>query len=143
VRRVDLAGAAHLQLVKGVVALRPKDAMVGAMLPGWRFQQRARGLQEDTIAPRGAAGAPVPGVHQRVPVELMSVACGRVDGGVDRGTPAGAVDDPRHQSELRLFSEYLCDAGYGWAGECGEAFGTHRCRSDLPRVEHDRAPGRL
>jgi hypothetical protein len=30
--RVDLAGAAHLAMVSGVVQLRPEDAMVEAML---------------------------------------------------------------------------------------------------------------
>ena len=42
--RVDLAGAARLELVSGVVRLRPEDAMVEAMLSGWRAQQVARGL---------------------------------------------------------------------------------------------------
>ena len=32
--RVDLAGAANLQLVSGVVQLHPEDAMVEAMLGG-------------------------------------------------------------------------------------------------------------
>ena len=50
--RVDLAGAAHLELVSGVVPLRPEDAMVEAMLSGWRAQQVARGLRESTIVPR-------------------------------------------------------------------------------------------
>ena len=50
--RGDLGGAAHLQLISGVVHLRPEDAMVEAMLKGWRAQQAARGLQEDTIVPR-------------------------------------------------------------------------------------------
>lgn len=50
--RADLAGAAHLQVVSGVVQLRPEEAVVEAMLKGWRAQQSARGLQEDTIAPR-------------------------------------------------------------------------------------------
>ena len=49
---IDLAGAAHLELVSGVVQLRPEDAMFEAMLRGWRAQQTARGLREDTIAPR-------------------------------------------------------------------------------------------
>ena len=31
---VDLAGAAHLEMVSGVVQLRPEDAMVEAMLRG-------------------------------------------------------------------------------------------------------------
>src|SRR5262249_42551999 len=29
-----------------------------------------------------------------------------------------------YQTELRLFSEYLTDARYGWAAACDEAFGT-------------------
>jgi integrase/recombinase XerC len=52
VGRADLAGAAHLQLISGVVQLRPEDAVLEAMLRGWRAQQTARGLREDTIAPR-------------------------------------------------------------------------------------------
>jgi hypothetical protein len=77
--RGDLAGAAHLQLVSGVVQLRPEDAMVEAMLKGWRAQQTARGLQKGTIVPREWLVRPVYLVHQRVPVGLGSVACGRVD----------------------------------------------------------------
>jgi len=34
--RVDLAGAAHLELVSGVVQLHPEDVMMEAMLSGWR-----------------------------------------------------------------------------------------------------------
>ena len=51
-RRVDLAGAAHLELVSGVAQLRPEDAMVEAMLRGWAAQQAARGLREETISAR-------------------------------------------------------------------------------------------
>jgi hypothetical protein len=50
--RGDLAGAAHLELVSGVAQLRPEDAMLAAMLRGWRAQQASRGLREDTMAPR-------------------------------------------------------------------------------------------
>src|SRR5260370_27727241 len=50
--RADLAGAAHLELVSGVAQLRPEDAMFEAMLSGWRAQQAARGLRQDTIVPR-------------------------------------------------------------------------------------------
>ena len=41
--RDGLAGAAHLELVSGVVRLRPEDAMFEAMLSGWRAQQAAAG----------------------------------------------------------------------------------------------------
>ncbi len=46
---VGLAGAAGMELVSGVVQFRPEDAMVEAMLRGWRAQQTARGLKDDTI----------------------------------------------------------------------------------------------
>src|SRR6266566_3702094 len=52
VGRADLAGAARLELVSGVVQLRPEDAMFEAMLSGWRAQQAARGLREDTVVLR-------------------------------------------------------------------------------------------
>lgn len=51
-RGSGLAGAARLELVSGVVQLRPEDAMVEAMLRGFRAQQFARGLREDTIVAR-------------------------------------------------------------------------------------------
>jgi integrase/recombinase XerC len=38
--------------VSGVVQLRPEDAMTEAMLSGWRAQQTARGLKDDTIIAR-------------------------------------------------------------------------------------------
>jgi integrase/recombinase XerC len=43
--RGDLAGAAHLELVSGVAQLRPEEAMLDAMLRGWRAQQKSRGMR--------------------------------------------------------------------------------------------------
>ena len=74
--RVDLAGAAHLELVSGVVQLHPEDVMVAAMLNGWRAQQLARGLRERTIMPRERLVALVPGVHRRVPLAVAARARG-------------------------------------------------------------------
>ena len=51
-RRVGLVGAASGQLADGVVQLRPEEAMVEAMLQGWRAQQTARGLRAKTIGAR-------------------------------------------------------------------------------------------
>ncbi len=51
-QRVGLAGAATAELMDGVVQLRPEEAMVEAMLRGWRAQQTARGLRASTIDPR-------------------------------------------------------------------------------------------
>lgn len=122
--RVDLAGAAHLELVSGVVQLRPEDAMVDAMLRGWRAQQVSRGLREDTIVARER--------QVRRFVEFTNEFPWR-------WTPAH-VDDwslsltgERHlasstirsyQCGLRLFTEFLTDNGrYGWATACEREFG--------------------
>ena len=42
-RQSDLAGAAHLEVVSGVVQLRPEDAMFEAMLRGWRAKRLPAG----------------------------------------------------------------------------------------------------
>ena len=70
VGRGDLAGAARLEMVSGVVQLHPEDAMFEAMLRGWRAQQAARGLREDTIAPRERLVRRFWEVHRRVPVAV-------------------------------------------------------------------------
>jgi len=53
-----------------------EDAVLEAMLSGWRAQQTARGLCEDTIAPRERLVPPVRRVHQRVSVALAARARG-------------------------------------------------------------------
>src|SRR6266540_3182550 len=95
VGRGDLAGVARLELVSGVVQLRPHDAMVEAMLRGWRAQQTARGLREDTIDARERLVRRFLEFSNEYPVAVGTVACGGVDGVVDRRKPPGAVDDPR------------------------------------------------
>src|SRR6266516_3671077 len=121
--RGDLAGAAHLELVSGVVQLRPEDAMFEAMLRGWRAQQTARGLREDTIAPR----------------ERLVRRFGEFTNEYPWAWSAGHMDEwslhlksERHlapsttrayQGSLRQFSEFLVDARYGWAVACEREFG--------------------
>jgi site-specific recombinase XerD len=123
-RRVDLAGAAHLELVSGVVQLRPEDAMLEAMVRGWRAQQAARGLREDTIAPR-----------ERLVLRFLEFT----NEYPWRWTPAH-VDEwslwmtserrlapstiRGYQTDLRLFTEFLADnARYGWVSACEAEFG--------------------
>ncbi len=121
--RSDLAGAAHLELVSGVLQLRPEDAMFEAMLRGWRAQQTARGLREDTIAPRERLVRRFLEFTNEYPWNWGSphveewtqslVAEQRLAPSTIRG----------YQTDLRLFSEYLCDGRYGWAGACESEFG--------------------
>jgi integrase/recombinase XerC len=123
-RRGDLAGAARLQLISGVVQLRPEDAMVEAMFKGWRAQQAARGLLEDTIAPRER-------LVRRFLEFTNEYPWNWGPGDVDEWTQSLTSERQLapstirgYQTDLRLFSEYLTDGRYGWAVECEKAFGT-------------------
>lgn len=122
--RGELAGAAHLELVSGVAQLRPEDAVFAAMLRGWRAQQVSRGLREETIADRERLVRRfqaftnewpwtwLPGHVEEWTVTLISES--RLAASTVRG----------HQTGVRLFSEYLTDARYGWGRICGQEFGT-------------------
>jgi integrase/recombinase XerC len=120
--RADLAGAAHLQLVSGVVPLRPEDAMVDAMLKGGE-PNRPRADCKRTRSHRGSGWCTGSWIS---PTDI-------------RGTPSHmdewtqSLTAERHlapstirgkQTDLRLFSEYVTDGRYGWAVECAKAFGT-------------------
>lgn len=123
-RQVGLAGAAGAELVDGVRQLRPEDAMVEAMWRGWRAQQSARGLRADTIAYRERLARRFLGFTNEFPWQwgpahvdewmLTLTAESHLAPSTIRG----------YQSDLRLFSEFLTDARYGWAAACEEAFGT-------------------
>ncbi|MFD0585736.1 hypothetical protein [Dactylosporangium darangshiense] len=121
--RGDLAAAARLELVSGVVHLRPEDAMFEAMLRGWQAQQVARGLREDTIAPRErlvrrfaafANAYPWQWGPQHMDEWTLSLT------GEHHLAPSTIRG---YQTDLRLFSEYVTDGRYGWATACEEAFG--------------------
>jgi integrase/recombinase XerC len=121
--RDGLAGAAHLELVSGVVRLRPEDAVFEAMLSGWRAQQAARGLREESIAAR----------------ERLMRRFGEFTGEYPWNWKAGHVDEwslsltaehhlapstiRGYQGSLRQFNTYLCDSRYGWAAACQREFG--------------------
>ena len=119
----DLAGAAHLELVSGVAQLRPEDAMLEAMLRGWRAQQAARGLQQDTIVARERLVRRFVAFTNEYPWQWGP---GHVDEWTlwltsERHLAPSTIRS--YQTDLRLFSDYLCDARYGWAGACVDAFG--------------------
>jgi len=116
-------GAAHLEIADGVVQLRPEDAMVEAMLAGWRTQQTSRGLREDTMAPRER-------LVRRFLEFTNDYPWSWGPSHVEEWT--ASLTGERHlapstirgyQTDLRLFSEYLTDGRYGWAVACEQAFG--------------------
>jgi integrase/recombinase XerC len=123
VLRVELAGSAGSVLAAGVVSLRPEDAMVEAMLRGWRAQQAARGLQPGTADEREKLVRRFLGFTNEFPWQWGP-------GQVDEWTlwmtselHLAASTIRGYQTGLRLFSEYLTDGRYGWAAACLEAFG--------------------
>ena len=122
-RQVGRAGAAHLELVDGVVALRPEDAMVEAMLRGWRAQQTARGLKDDTIGPRERLVRRFLEFTNEYPWVWSA-------GHLDEWSLALTAEQHlapstirSYQCSLRLFTEFLIDGRYGWAVACEQAFG--------------------
>ena len=96
--------------------MRPEDAMFEAMLSGWRAQQAARGLREETVADR----------------ERLVRRFGEFAGGHPWAWSPGHVDEwslhltaeehlapstiRAYQGTLRQFTEFLVDGRYGWAG---------------------------
>jgi integrase/recombinase XerC len=124
--RADLAGAAHLELVSGVVQLRPEDAMLEAMLRGWRAQQTARGLREDTVAPRERLVRRFGDFTSEYP---WAWSPGHMDEWSLHLTAEEHLAPSTirsYQCTLRQFTEFLVDARYGWAAECENAFGPGR-----------------
>jgi site-specific recombinase XerD len=121
--RGDLAGAAHLELVSGVVQLRPEDAMFEAMLRGWRAQQAARGLREDTIAPRERLVRRFLAFTNEYPWNWGSSHVEEWTQSLVAGQRLAPSTIRGYQTDLRLFSEYLCDGRYGWVAACESEFG--------------------
>src|SRR6266498_3690676 len=119
-----LAGAAHLELVSGVVQLRPQDAMVEAMLRGWRAQQTARGLKEDTIAPRERLVRRFLEFTNEYPWQWSPSHVDEWSLSLVGEKHLAQSTIRSYQGDLRLFSEFLTDGRYGWATECEKAFGT-------------------
>jgi site-specific recombinase XerD len=123
--RGELAGAAHLQLVSGVVHLRPQDAMFEAMLRGWRAQQTARGLQEDTIEARERLVRRFTEFTNEYPWQWGPAHLDEWTVWLTSEQRLAPATIRGYQTDLRLFSEYLVDGRYGWAVECEREFGTY------------------
>ena len=79
----------------GVVQLRPEDATVEAMLRGWRAQQTARGLQEETVAPRERLVRRFVEFTNEYPWHWLPGHVDEWTQSLDSRGASGAVDDPR------------------------------------------------
>lgn len=122
--RVDLAGAAHLEMVSGVVQLRPEDAMFEAMLRGWRAQQAARGLREATITARERLVRRFLDFTNEYPWQWTASHVDEWSLSVISERRLAPSTIRTYQTDLRLFTEFLADnTRYGWASACEKEFG--------------------
>jgi integrase/recombinase XerC len=124
VRAVELAGSAGSVLAAGVVSLRPEEAMVEAMLTGWRAQQAARGLQSGTADAREQLVRRFLGFTNEFPWQWGPAQVDEWTLWMTSEQHLTAATIRGYQTTLRLFSEYLTDGRYGWAHACQEEFGT-------------------
>jgi integrase/recombinase XerC len=124
-QKVDLACAAHLMLVPGVEHLHPEDAMVEAMLKGWRAQQVARGLRVHSIDDRVQAVEQFARFTNEYPWHWQPA---HLDEWMTELTSQRRLAKStlrNYQGALRLFTEFLIDPRYGWVTACQERFGTY------------------
>ena len=124
--RAVLAGAAGLELVSGVVQLRPEDAMFEAMLSGWRAQQAARGLREDTTATRQRLVRRFGEFTSEYPWQWSPAHMDEWSLHLTAEEHLAPSTIRAYQCTLRQFTEFLVDARYGWAAACEDAFGAGR-----------------
>jgi site-specific recombinase XerD len=123
----DLPGAAHLELVGGVIHLDPKPALFDAMLAGWVRQQQSRFLSEEgTIKPRVVLIRRLAEFTNAYPWEWMPsdgeafISTLRSSNGrkpIEMSTGRG------YERAVALFMEYATDQRYGWPEKCLERFG--------------------
>ena len=125
-RRVDLPGAAHLELVDGVVSLRPEDALFDVMLRGWRAQQVARGLREETIAPREQLVRRLAAFTNQYPWDWTPAHLEEWCLSLISEEHLVLSTVRTYQVGIRLFTEFLIDDRYGWPAACEKALGPGR-----------------
>lgn len=124
--RSGLEGSSHLVLAGGVGLLHPEEAVLAAMLSGWRAQQTARRLASSTMATRersvrrfAAFTNDYPWQWSAGDIEEWTVSLMARGGGLSHASVRA------YQQAVALFMDYVCDPRYGWAGECEARFGTH------------------
>jgi integrase/recombinase XerC len=122
--RIGLVGAASAELVDGVRQLHPQEAMVEAMLRGWRAQQSARGLRERTIEARERLVRRFLAFTNEYPWQWSPANVDEWTLTLTAEHHLASATIRGYQTELRMFTEYLTDARYGWAAACEDAFGT-------------------
>jgi integrase/recombinase XerC len=123
--RAELAGSACLELVSGVAQLRPEDAMLEAMLRGWRAQQKSRGLRDETAGDRERLIRRFFEFTNEYPWQWTAGHVDEWSAFLTGERHLAAATVRAYQGEVRQFTEFLIDARYGWGPACEESFGTY------------------
>jgi integrase/recombinase XerD len=144
-----LPGAAGLMLAGNVVPLDPEPAVLAAMLEGWGRQQRARFLQDRTIAARARVVRRLADFSGQYPWQWDAAEIEAFFGSLRCGGRPAAVSTARgYQVALRLFLDYLTDARYGWGSVCEQRFGAAPAQvldawnTVAHRLDYEGRPGR-
>ncbi|MFE7522895.1 hypothetical protein [Streptomyces halstedii] len=111
-------------LVSGVVQLRPEEAMFDAMLRGWRAQQKSRGLKDETIDPRERLVRRFLEFVNEYPWQWTPAHLDEWSATLTSEKHLAPSTIRSYQGTIRLFTDLLVDARYGWGRACEEAFGT-------------------
>jgi integrase/recombinase XerC len=88
-----------------------------------RAQQHARGLQEDTIAPRERLVRRFLEFTNEYPWNWGPSHVDEWTAALTGESQLAPSTIRGYQTDLRLFSEYICDGRYGWAVACEKEFG--------------------
>lgn len=146
---VDVPRSLRLLSLENVSLLNPEEAVLEAMLEGWRVQQAARFLRPATIEGRlrrVVRFVEFTGLYpwQWTPTDGEAWISDLRSGPAPRrlSTLRG------YETDLRMFCEYLLDRRYPWAVECEERFGRapeqvfHEVNSIVHVTEYEGDPGR-
>src|SRR5262245_15081198 len=97
--------------------------MVEAMLRGWGAQQTARGLHGDTITRRERLARQFLAYTNEFPWRWVPAHVDEWTLWLTSEKHLAPSTIRNYQMELRLLSEFLTDARYGWVSACEREFG--------------------
>ncbi len=99
--------------------------MVEAMLRGWRAQQAARGLRQDTTAVRERVVRRFMGFTNEYPWQWTAAHVDEWSLWMTSERHLAPSTIRAYQNSVQLFTEFLTDnARYGWVSACEREFGT-------------------
>lgn len=99
--------------------------MFDAMLRGWRAQQKSRGLTDETIDPRERLIRRFLDFTTEYPWQWTPAHMDEWSVSLTSEKHLAPSTVRSYQGTVRLFTELLIDARYGWGPACEEAFGAY------------------